>query len=200
MFAIYLEVLPRSLLRGSPCTLTKQDGDRILRDIASALNYLAQCGVVHNDIKPGNIAYSLQRGAVLLDFGLAASASSGASTGGTPWYVPPEYMEVETRGTAGDIYAMGVTMLYVLRKISLPESQNGWLIANLKISVYDKEKARAWNDMVAKIRDALDSTDLIERLIRNMVASTAEERISARELLDALHDETVEGKGKGKHA
>lgn len=39
----------------------------IIRNITSALAYLEVQGIVHNDIKPANITYSPQRGAVLID-------------------------------------------------------------------------------------------------------------------------------------
>ena len=116
-----MEYLPRNLCHGRMCDLTSHDARTILGDMASALKYLAQEDVVHSDIKPGNIAYSSQRGPVLLGFGLAVRTSSDIPSGGTPWYIPPEYMYQRKRGTAGDMYALGVTMLYVLKKTPLPE-------------------------------------------------------------------------------
>ncbi len=49
----------------------RRDAVRILKDIASALNYVHQKKKIHNDIKPANILYSRDRGAVLCDFGLS---------------------------------------------------------------------------------------------------------------------------------
>jgi serine/threonine protein kinase len=52
-----------------------------------------------NDIKPGNILFSKEPGAVLCDFGLSCqSALSRPTAGGTPFYVPPEYITIEQRG------------------------------------------------------------------------------------------------------
>lgn len=119
---------------------TKADAMRILRDISGALNYIHSRNLVHNDIKPSNILFSPERGAVLCDFGLSAHTRSPPTAGGTPYYVPPEYIGNKQRGSAGDVWALGVTMLYVLRKLPWPESRMKrrenqrplfWMIADL---------------------------------------------------------------------
>ncbi|KAK1763167.1 kinase-like domain-containing protein [Phialemonium atrogriseum] len=115
------------------------DAVRVLRDIAGALHYIHGRNLVHNDIKPANILYSRERGAVLCDFGLSTPAGSSATTGGTPYYVPPEFVGRKLRGAPSDVWALGVTMLYVLRKIPFPESRGRaqhprrlyWMIADL---------------------------------------------------------------------
>ena len=182
-----MEHLPPNLCRGRMCDLTSNDAYSILSSMASALSYLAQEEIVHNDIKPANIAYSPQRGAVLLDFGLAVEASSDISSGGTPWYIPPEYMYQRKRGIAGDMYASGVTMLYVLKKTPLPELlRNGWRVAKVAQLGDELRKMRTWTDTVARMRDILDHTDPTERLVHLMLAEEAKERISARELSKVL--------------
>lgn len=129
LFAMYVERLPDSLFRGTHCVLDPDDARTVLRGMSSALAYLESQQVVHHDIKPSNIAYSPQRGAVLLDFGLAGQNNETVPTGGTSWYVPPEFRSSQTRGAAGDMWALGVTMLYVLRKTRLPETVGiGWRI------------------------------------------------------------------------
>lgn len=70
--------------------------------------------IIHNDIKPANITYSPLHGPVLIDFGLATSANEIMMTGGTPWYVPPDLIVEQQRGAPGDVWALGITMLYVL--------------------------------------------------------------------------------------
>ncbi|KXG53628.1 uncharacterized protein PGRI_006780 [Penicillium griseofulvum] len=68
------------------------DAQRILADMASALYFIHRNSIVHNDIKQGNILYSPGRGAVLIDFGLSFRDSNPSSGGGTPWYLPPEFL------------------------------------------------------------------------------------------------------------
>ena len=112
---------------------TLVDARRVLGDMASALAFVHESGVAHNDIKPGNILFSAARGTVLIDFGLStdnARDSGVAQTAGTPWYIPPEFMEnpTEGRGQLGDVWALGVVMLYLHRLLPIPERGTEWQI------------------------------------------------------------------------
>ncbi|KAJ9130004.1 CAMK protein kinase, partial [Coniochaeta hoffmannii] len=118
------------------CTLALPQASRILADMTQALSYIHSRGVVHNDIKPGNILFSPARGAVLIDFGLSTDISDKmVHTGGSPWYIPYEYVEDGRRGVPGDVFALGVVMLFVLGGIRLPEMGAGrlnWRIADVR--------------------------------------------------------------------
>ncbi|MEC7584142.1 MAG: serine/threonine-protein kinase [Planctomycetota bacterium] len=96
----------------------------VVLQVASALEALHERGLVHRDVKPGNIIWSQERGAVLIDLGFAvpraATAQSGETTAGTVHYIAPE----QAKGSAeldvrADIYALGAT-LYHLVTGSLP--------------------------------------------------------------------------------
>lgn len=100
---------------------TIEDAKRILHDMASALDYLCSQRILHNDIKPSNILYERNRGPVLIDFGLASCQGDQLCNGGTPWYVPQEFIDDSQRGFDSDIFALGVTLLYLLGKIPLPD-------------------------------------------------------------------------------
>ena len=155
--------------------------------MSSALTYLEGQQVIHNDIKPGNIAYSPHRGAVLLDFGLANSTADKVSTGGTPWYVPLEFIAKGTRGAPGDVWALGVTMLYVLGKIQLPERSRGWLIRDV---LKQEEEARqimlAWLSIVTSTRETLNRADLVEGLVYWMLEYNSMKRLRAGQIYDAF--------------
>ncbi|KAL2022531.1 hypothetical protein VTK56DRAFT_5138 [Thermocarpiscus australiensis] len=177
LFAVYLERLPSSLHGGTNSPFQLSDAFIILRDISSALSYLDTQHVAHNDIKPANITYSPQRGAVLIDFEMATSTTGHPSSGGTPWYLPPEFVKSpKNRGTLGDIWALGVTLLYVLGKIGLPEKTvEPWRMYD----VADKHKEargemKAWLHFVAVKRQGLDCADRVQGLpLRQLVSNPA---------------------------
>lgn len=191
MHAIHLELESRSLnldnheLFQSPIKLSSIL--KILQNMASALAYLFTKGIVHNDVKPANISYSLHRGAVLLDFGLACYSSTPTRMiGGSPWYIPPEYLIGKSRGYAGDMWALGITMLYLLGAISLPDHHTpGWIIANLFKFGDDYKRMELWLEKVESKRQELcesDGLNKIKVLVAQMLHNKAEERVTAAEL------------------
>ncbi len=102
--------------------LAEEQALQIVVDVASALDALHARGLVHRDVKPGNVMWSPERGAVLIDLGfaLAGGSGGGATTAGTVHYIAPE----QARGSdhldvRADIYALGAT-LYHLTTGSLP--------------------------------------------------------------------------------
>jgi eukaryotic-like serine/threonine-protein kinase len=112
--------------------LPVSDAVRILSDVADALAYAHAHGLIHRDIKPGNVLLSGKH-AVVTDFGVAkalSSATGGAditSIGvaiGTPAYMAPEQAAAEPgMDHRADIYALGV-LGYELLTGHLPFSGN----------------------------------------------------------------------------
>lgn len=90
----------------------------ICRDIADALEYAHQQGVIHRDIKPQNILIGTDGKPRITDFGLAKLANQDAElTGsgqimGTAAYMPPEQATGKTNeaGPTADVYALGATL------------------------------------------------------------------------------------------
>ncbi len=89
--------------------------ERVLRDVAAGLNAAHALDIIHRDVKPENIFIDESGDALLADFGLARSMSTGDTqltmTGvavGTPTYMPPEQIDGGAIDARGDVYSLGL--------------------------------------------------------------------------------------------
>jgi serine/threonine protein kinase len=94
--------------------LTFTEALQILADIASGVAYAHTRGVMHRDLKPGNVLISKRGEVKLADFGTARIMGMDTSltqTGqviGTPDYMSPEQIRGEALDSACDIYSLGI--------------------------------------------------------------------------------------------
>jgi eukaryotic-like serine/threonine-protein kinase len=124
---IVFEYLPGGSLEarlagGRP--LPDDETARIAADIAAGLAHAHQRGVVHRDLKPGNVLFDAEERAKIADFGIAQLAGAVTLTDagtvlGTAAYISPEQTRGETATPASDVYSFGV-LLYRMLSGRLP--------------------------------------------------------------------------------
>jgi serine/threonine protein kinase len=83
--------------------------------ISEALHYAHSRGIVHRDVKPGNIMLSVSGEIRLMDFGIVSVSGAGdlTSTGqilGTPAYMSPEQITGEEPGPGADLFSLGAVL------------------------------------------------------------------------------------------
>ena len=87
-------------------------------EVAQGLKAAHSAGLIHRDVKPGNILLDAEGHAKLVDFGLALVTQGGkaqaAEIWATPYYVPPETIEGSPEDFRSDIYAFGATLYHAL--------------------------------------------------------------------------------------
>lgn len=85
--------------------------------VASALDTALKHGLLHRDIKPGNILYNQEGEPKLVDFGLARSVESDEqeeAVWGTPYYIAPEKIKREREDFLSDMYSLAGTLYHAL--------------------------------------------------------------------------------------
>jgi serine/threonine-protein kinase len=107
------------MLRGG-ATLTAARSAQIVEQVAAALGYAHRSGVVHRDVKPGNILITRDGQVKVTDFGIAQAVSSedhlaeAGSVMGTATYFSPEQAEGAAVDGRSDVYSLGVVLYEML--------------------------------------------------------------------------------------
>lgn len=119
-YAISMEYFPSHTLSGEIPDSKPMDTAKALqfsRDMATGMTVAHQAGVIHRDLKPANILVNDDALLKIVDFGVAAAASSGdtqlTKTGyviGSPKYMAPEQILGKKVDETADVYSIGVIM------------------------------------------------------------------------------------------
>ncbi len=131
----------RPLPEGEGRHLDFRQAAKLIMDLAGALDYAHELGVVHRDVKPANIMLDGKGNPLLMDFGLArldtdqSKLTHDGTVLGTPAYMPPEQAagRLDQVGPASDQYSLGA-VLYELLCGSTPFSGPPSLVISLVIN------------------------------------------------------------------
>lgn len=125
----YIEGRPLSAHTGQGRQLTLEQTVRWTRHICDGLADAHEAGVVHRDVKPGNIVIDTTGSAKVVDFGLARFLDASSSHGpgwGTVHYVSPERLRNQSGNALSDLYSLGCVVYEMLTGWSpfghIPES------------------------------------------------------------------------------
>jgi serine/threonine protein phosphatase PrpC len=148
-------------------------------ELAAALGRLHRHGVVHRDIKPGNLHLGDDGQWRILDLGVGLSGRESAAQrelhAGTPSYMNPEQWQGEGADAGSDLYALGATLYQ-------------WLTGRLPYGEIEPfQTGRFRRDPVSPSRLRPDVPIWLDHLLRKAVAREAAQRFeTAEELLLAL--------------
>lgn len=169
------------VIRQGPMVLT--EATRIITQLADALDFAHNRGVIHRDLKPSNVMLDERGNIYLADFGLAKVTDAslqltGSRLVGTPDYMAPDLVNEDGVTRAVDVYALGVTLYQMLTghvpfKASTPM---GVLMAHISAPIPDIRNERP------------DLGEAVQQVINLGMAKSAKERFpTAGDLACELH-------------
>lgn len=166
-------------------TLTPMQVCDVMSEVASALISAHQNGVIHRDIKPGNILVSTTGQVKVADFGIARALGAGVEQGltqtgavmGTATYFSPEQAQGVSTDQRSDIYSLGVVMYEMLSGVAPFTGENAVAIAYKQVH----EHAMPLDQRLASV-----PSEVAAIVAKCMEKSPADRYSSAEEVRDEL--------------
>ena len=155
----------------------------IVRQVASALDYAHEKGILHRDLKPSNILLDDGGGVFITDFGIARILGEGGGTittqgvVGTPSYMSPEQARAEPLDGRSDVYSLGVMLFELVTGVRPFQSDTPYSIAVMHVTM-PPPSPRQFEPEISVA---------LEKIILRALSKKREERYqSAGELAEAL--------------
>jgi len=191
-YAISMEYFPSHILSGEipeGGAMALKKCLKYSRDIATGMAVAHQAGVIHRDLKPANVLVNNDGLLKIVDFGVAAAASSGdtqlTKTGyviGSPKYMAPEQILGKKVDETADIYSIGVLMYEM--STGVPPYSRGDHMSVMYQHV--QGKAKVAQEINSKITDSLAAV-----ISKAMSVDKSKRHQSMGELTDALDSVTL---------
>jgi serine/threonine-protein kinase len=184
-YFITMEYVPgqdlRRLIRQTG-QLTTGKAISIARQVCEGLSEAHGLGVVHRDLKPGNILIDRDGNAKIMDFGIARSISAKGITGaglmiGTPEYMSPEQTEAKEVDYRSDIYSLGI-ILYEMATGRVPFEGDTALSIAIKHKTEIPKDPREFNPQIPE--------ELSRLILKCMEKEKAKRYQRVDEILSAL--------------
>lgn len=140
---------------------------KIMIQVCDALSYAHQRGIVHRDIKPGNIMILDNFDVKVMDFGIARLGVSNLTQEGmaigTPGYISPEQLQGKPADKRSDIFSLGVVLYELLTK---KKPFQGETISSLMYNIINEEPLppSVINDKTPLIFDRITSKAMAKNL------------------------------------
>ncbi len=172
---------------------------QLVADLCAALGYAHLRGMVHRDVKPGNVILNEHGKAILTDFGIARMMQSnrltqdGVSTG-TPIYMSPEQANGQAGDARSDLYSLGI-MVYEMLTGRPPFVDDNSLSVMLKhlreapTPVSEFIGVRQFDDFFAKAlaKDSVDRFQTADEFARAFEASFEVKDFEKTTILPSQH-------------
>ena len=181
-----MEYIPGKDVKQLKDSISRENALRIVKDVASALDFAGSKGVVHRDVKPENIMiHQTDNRVILMDFGIAhgSDVTQGMTqTGkaiGTPHFMSPEQTKGLKVDHRSDIYSLGV-VLYQLLSGNLPFDADSAVAVGIK-------------HLTAPIPLLPGGLEIFQPIINRCLSKEPQHRYQkAAELIDAINGITNE--------
>ena len=181
-----MEYIPGKDVKQLKDSISREEAIRIVKDVASALDFVGKKGIVHRDVKPENIMiHQSDNRVILMDFGIAHGddvTQGMTQTGkaiGTPHFMSPEQTKGLKVDHRSDIYSLGVVLFQLLAH-HLPFDADSAVAVGIK-------------HLTAPIPLLPGGLEIFQPIINHCLSKQPQHRYQkAAELIDALNNISAE--------